>query len=233
MRMKIVVAFLITMSFALLNTPYGSCQPVDSVTKYPGGSSTPLRAIIAIATADKIPMGIILGARQTLCEHQRNFSFSGMSTLQALQKASEGTGYVVILEQGVYEVKAPDLTEREQEVLAFRFPTFYSDPTTMSDLGAWLTGNVSSVIEGGGGFATDTLGSTDDEIIRIPVMKGLSAPQIANEIVKLGSKGVWIMRVARCDIGPRPGSTLFDFYSYHGAIESLGRLTCPQTLVCN
>jgi hypothetical protein len=234
MRIKtVVVAFLLTISFALLNVTYANCQSANGVTGYSGGSSTPLQAIIGIATTDKVPMGIILGVKQTLCEPQRKFSFSGMSTLQALQKALEGTGYTVMLEQRVYEVKAPDLTRREQEVLTFQFPKFGSTPTSMSGLGAWLTGYVLSVIEGGGGFAVDTLGSTNDEIIQIPEMRDLSAPQIANEIVKLGSKGIWVMRATRCDSGPKPGSTLFDFYSYHDALQILGKLTCPQTLVCN
>ena len=234
MRIKtVVVAFLLTIGFGLLNVTDASCQSVNGVTRYSGGSSTSLQAIIGIAATDKVPMGIILGVKQTLCEPQRKFNFAGMSTLQALQKALEGTSYTVTLEQGVYEVKAPDLTQREQEVLTFQFPKFGSTPTSMSGLGAWLTGYVLSVIEGGGGFAVDTLGSANDEISRIPEMKDLSAPQIANEIVKLGSKGIWVMRATRCDSGPKPGSTLFEFYSYHDALPGLGKLTCPQTLACN
>jgi hypothetical protein len=120
------------------------------------------------------------------------------------------------------------MTQREQEVYTFKFSKFYADPTTMGDLGLRLTAYISDVIEGAGGFAIDTLGNTTDEVVTIPMMTELTTPQIANEIVKLGSKGIWIMQAVHGDTGPKVGSTIVKIYSYHNAVSDIARISCPQ-----
>lgn len=201
-----------------------------NATGYLGGKSTPFRAIIAIGLADHVPIGIAFGVKQSLCEQEQTYNFAGMSTLQALRKATEGTGYNLSLTGGVYELWAPDITQREHDVSTFKFSRFSAPPTTMTELGERLTGYVSTVIEGAGGFFIDTIGNTDDEIVTTTTMTDLSGPQIADQIVKLGSKGIWMMNAAHSDTEAKPGSTLFRIFSYHDSANTLQHLSCLQSL---
>jgi hypothetical protein len=101
-RNSIATTLVTTVVLYAVSVHFGKCASAANVTGYSGGKSTPLRAFINIATSDKVPMGIIFGARQNLCEEERDYNFLGMSTFQALSKVAEGTGYAVKLKQGVY-----------------------------------------------------------------------------------------------------------------------------------
>lgn len=225
MLAKCISACLVLISF--LNPGNYSRQiNANGSTKYAGGRSNALQAIKNIGLADGAPIGIGFGLNQRLCTEERDYSFAGMSTLEALRRVSKEPGYNVTLDNGVYDLWPPDLTQREQEVLRFTFPRFSAPPTTMSDLGGRLTGYVSMSIEGASGFIVNTLGRPEDEVITISAMTDMTAPQIANQIVQLGSKGMWTMRAMHPDSGPKPGSTVFNIYSYHDS-SNLKDLNCP------
>ncbi len=54
-------------------------------------------------------------------------------------------------------------------------------------------------------------------MISIPIFRDLTAPQIANEIVKRGARGVWVMQALRASKKPVPGSTILQIFNYHDA----------------
>ncbi len=229
-RVRRFSLYLSAAAVLVLISPRAQCSANPDATHYPGGKSTPFRAIINIALADRIPIGIVFGVKQTLCDQEQAYNFTGMSTLQALRRATEGTGYNLISTGGVYELWAPDITQREREVSIFKFSRFSAPPTTVAELGERVTGYVSTVIEGAGGFFLETIGNTSDEIVTTPVMTDLTGPQIADQIVNLGSKGIWMMSAAHSDTEAKPGSTLFRIFSYHDSATTLQHLSCPQFL---
>jgi hypothetical protein len=197
---------------------------------YRGGKSTPLLAAINIALADRIPLGVIFGSGQSMCEKEIEYDFTKMTRLDALRMVVKDTGYTIVLRDNVYNLVAPDITERERKAMTFRFKWFRAPSTTMADLGMRLNGYISTSIEGAKGFATSSLGSTDDEIISFNELQNVTSLQVANRIVTSGSRGVWLMHTTPSSGSTEPDSTIFNIFSYHDSRDRLTKISCPPWL---
>jgi hypothetical protein len=200
----------------------------EKKTSYKGGDSSALEAVLRIAAADKVSLGLTMGIQPTLCEQQGKYDFTGLSTYQALELSVAKTQYKLTLLNGVYNISANDLSTTEQQLQNYKFDSFSSDPTTMKELGGHLTGFIYDAVEGADSFFGDSLGNPNDELVSIPVYRNLTAPQIANEIVKLGSRGIWIMQATRNDAKPVPGSTIVSIYNYHDIQGHTPNVGCLQ-----
>ena len=199
-------------------------------TRYAGGHSSALQAVLRIAMADRIPLGVVLGTRPVLCGREQDFHFSEKSTVEALRASLEGTGYELSSLDGVYRIVAPDPSPGERKTYAYVFPSFSSALDTMSGAGAWLTGWIQDVIEGSGGFFGSHLGGTGDEHLHLPELKNVTPPQIADAVVKMKGHGFWVMQAHSLSSPPKPGSTQISIFSYHDLAGQEPTVSCVEAM---
>ncbi len=197
-------------------------------SRYAGGQATPIEAVVRIAMANKIPLGVVLGAKPSLCGRQRTYDFRDKSVGDALRASLEGTGYELSSVDGVYRISAPDPSPGERKTLAYVFPSFSSALDTMSGVGAWLTGWIQDVVEGSGGFLGSHLGGTDDEHLKLPEFKNMTPPQIADAVVTMRGHGFWVMQANDLSSPPKPGSTQMTLYSYHDLAGQEPAVSCIE-----
>lgn len=219
---------MITFSALLCGRDCNPQVPLPEISKYLGGRSTSLQAIIRTAMANKIPLGIVLGARPFLCGREHDYNFRGKSVNEALRASVEGTSYELSSVDGIFRISAPDLSPGERKTLAYVFPTFASGLDTMSGVGAWLTGWIQDVIEGSGGFGGSHLGGTDDEHLHLPELREVTPPQIADAVVKMKGHGFWVMQAHDVSSPPKPGSTQMSIYSYHDLGGAEPAISCVE-----
>src|SRR5579859_6139834 len=118
------------------------------------GEVTPLRAVLRIASENKIALGIVFGTHPLLCSQERSMKINATHFKEAFSDALAGTGYTVAREGGTYVLMAPDATEHEAKLLNFTFDQFSATDSTMNDAGQLLAGYIKTTVEGAQSFAT-------------------------------------------------------------------------------
>jgi hypothetical protein len=157
--------------------------------------ATPMDLIRATGRQTRIPMGIVLGKdADALSKPMRSYDLEGVDARVALLKAIEGTGYSLKDEEHVTVLIAGDVTSRQEELLMHRYSNFESSNQTMVEMGANLTGWMLVEVDRAEGYGGSIPGSTNDERFTLDVASPASTEEIANRIVSLGSKGMWIFR---------------------------------------
>lgn len=190
--------------------------------------STPLSAVLEIAMAKDIPLGIIFGEKPLLCGKPRPLDIKDLSFQDAFAAAVEGTGYVVALEGGVYVLKAPDTTEHENSILSHRFDRFSAPKTTMSGIGGQLAGYIETVVDGAKGFALNILSNPDEKLLDIGVIKDATTEEIANRIVMLGNNGAWIFRPTPVPKQPSEAENPIQIFAYERDEIQLRKVSCQR-----
>lgn len=152
---------------------------------------TALNALARVASENRIPTGLILGAEPKLCAIEKDIRVRAVDPLDAFEQILTGTGYTVNREENVLVVKPPDPTPHEQHLLDFRFERFSATDSNVSDAGALLGGYIVSVAEGTGGFATAIPIPQDKKTFNVRLLSA-TTQEIANRIVSLGDKGMWV-----------------------------------------
>jgi hypothetical protein len=188
---------------------------------------TPLAAVIQIAIANQIPLGIVLGAQPRLCDRKLSFNIKADSVEGALSQALQGTGYVVSQQNHVYVLMPPDATSHELSLLDYRFDRFSATGYTISGAGAMLGGYITSVAEKGGGFAVDAISSISAHKFDIK-MTSATTLEIANHIVSLPGKGVWIFHPTVHTVPISAQGNPITIYGYDDDATSLGGITCES-----
>jgi hypothetical protein len=207
----------------------GTKEATFKATTYQGGESTPLRAILGIALADRIPLGIVFGPRQLLCGEQRDYNFKGLSPQEALLQTVHGTGYRLDTEDGILNLFAPDLTEHEGKVLSYQFRSFPNITDNMAFFGATLSGWISVSIDGGQGYGVSLMGSGNEEKLALPQQTDKTAIQIANAVVQMGSRGIWTLSPSEVIVKEvKQESSGISIYSFHDSEANIRNLTCPK-----
>jgi hypothetical protein len=176
--------------------------------------ATPFELIAATARQTHAATGVVLGQNpDTLFYTPRSYDLRDADARTALLEAIRGTGYSLKEESGVFVICAGDLTSRQHDLLTHYYQNFGSGPpSTMFELGARLTMWMRAVVNPNGGSAWSILSSTSDERFNLAVIPSATTEEIANRIVTLGSKGMWIFRVAG---SPSAESTdAVEIYSY-------------------
>lgn len=160
--------------------------------------ATPLELIRATGYQARIPIGLVLGRDQNaLSEKKHSYNLKDVDATAALQEAIKGTGYSLKEEDHVFVLTAGDVTPRQQQLLAYRYSAFKPGPDeTMVGLGMTLTMWMRAVIDPKWGFAMDTLSSTNEERFSVSIPPSATTEEIANRIVSLGSRGMWILRAS-------------------------------------
>lgn len=207
-----------------LSAPRQSTQVADKEGRvtYESGPATPLSLVLAIGIGNSAPLGLVLGKEPLLCERSRPIKLQNATIQEALTVAVEGTGYTVSLQNGVYVITAPDVTEHEALLLGHRFPWF-SGAFTMEGLGQLLGGYITEA-DGAKGFILDVISSPEEKALSTGVIKDATTEEIANRIVLLGNKGAWIFRPT-----PAPPSGIrnpIQIFEYVRDDELLRQTTC-------
>jgi hypothetical protein len=180
-----------------------------------------------LAAQTKQPIGIELGEYSgTLCEERRPFDIRDRSPQHALVDALSGTRYSLRKADGIYLIVAPDLTSWQRDTLDYRYDYFPGNrPTTMADLGARLTGWMEMEIGHVPGFAASVLHSPSSQNVEMGNVSRESTEEIADRIVTLDGKGLWIFR----GTAAHPTSAADEeitVYSYTDDVASLNKLSC-------
>ena len=165
--------------------------------------ATALEVIQSAARQARMPMGLVLGRDgQALSRDRRPYDLRNVSVKEAMAQALQGTGYTMRKEDGVLVLEAGDVTARQTELLAQRIPEFppnHGVPMFMlgQQLTMWIRSAESSWMRspdapacgwGGGG------GSSSNELrFNLPELRGKTTEELANLIVQLGPKGMWVL----------------------------------------
>lgn len=159
--------------------------------------STALDLIESTGRQTRKPIGIVLGEDPTLLSKtKRSYRLFHVDTKSALMAAVAGTGYSVNESDLGFVLIAGDLTSRQRKVLTREYSDFHGGSNaTMVALGWQLTIWMESDIDHPTTFMASILGSTDDEKFTLGAIPPSTVAAIADRIVSLGSKGMWILTI--------------------------------------
>jgi hypothetical protein len=168
----------------------------DSKVTFKCDQAAPLDLIRAIGRQTRIPIGIVLGRDPSiLSKPKQPYDLENVGARLALQKAIQDTGYTLEEKNHVIVLVAGDLTARQQDVLTYPYSDFGPVSNgTMVELGAVLTGWMLAEIDYVKGYGGSIGGSLNDERLTLKVPPVVTTEEIADSIVSLGSKGIWILR---------------------------------------
>jgi hypothetical protein len=125
----------------------------------------------------------------------RSFSLAKLDAKSTLLEAIAGTGYSLNESNGTFVLIAGDLTSRQRQVLDHVYPDFKAGlDQTMVELGVQLTMWMQAEIDHVPGFGGSILYSLNDERFTFAATSPSTTEEIANGIVSMGSKGIWILR---------------------------------------
>lgn len=157
---------------------------------------TPLDVVRSVGRQTRIPIGVALGEDpRALSKSSQSFDLEKVDAKLALLAAIQGTGYSLKEEDHVMVLVAGDLTPRQRSLLAYSFPGFSPEPNqSMVELGIRLTALMRSVTEPQRGFGSSISLSANEERFTLEGTSAATTEEIADRIVSLGSKGMWIFR---------------------------------------
>jgi hypothetical protein len=180
--------------------PSGQLEPVlvsnpNAEVTFACRDATALELIQSTGRQTRKPIGVVLGEDPTLLSKtKRPYSLFEVDAESALMAAVVGTGYTVEESGDGFLVIAGDLTPRQRQVLTHEYLGFQGGANvTMAKLGSQLTILMESEIDDLTGFGGSTPGSANDENFTLEAMPPSTVQEIADRIVSLGSKGLWIL----------------------------------------
>lgn len=158
--------------------------------------ATPMDLVRAVGRQTRIPIGVVMGQDSSAIDRRiRSYDLEKVDARSALQTAIEGTGYTLRDENPVLVLIAGDLTARQMNLLTRSYSDFRSGPnSTMVKLGAGLSMWMEASLDRFDGFGGSIMYSTNDERFTLGNCSGETTEEIANKIVSLGSKGMWIFK---------------------------------------
>jgi hypothetical protein len=217
---------LVAVSQGTRLSPTGSeAQPSSELNRIRLTSNhvTPLQVIVRIGVDKRLPIGIVFGPQPTLCSEQASLTVDAANFEEAFSQILKGTGYSVQIQNGVYSLLAPDVTEHEASLLAYRFDRFSAVNSTLRAAGALLGGYIMVAAEGAKGFAGDSPYRLSAKRFDIQ-LQSATTTQIANHIVSLGGKGIWVFRPVKATAAGDESS--IQIYGYEDNAADLERLAC-------
>lgn len=153
-----------------------------------------LDAIIAIGLATHAPIGLLPGQDTTaLCKTRYRFNLTDMDATTALLTVAQQMQYSWYEEDGVMILRAPDLTPRQTELIERRIPEF---PAQERQVTALLSANLGIALwvidHPNQGYGGSIGHGTNDVRLSLPQLKDVTALQVANRVVTMGSGGIWM-----------------------------------------
>lgn len=205
--------------------PFLVSNPNSEVT-FQCRDATALQLIEATGRQTRQPLGIVFGEDPTLLtKSKRTYNLDRVDTRSALLEAIAGTGYSLREENHVFLLIAGDLTPRQSQLLNHECSGFKSgSDQTMVMLGADLTMWIRMGVDHETGFGGSILGSTDDERFTLGAIPVATTEELANRIVSLGSKGMWILTIDAFDRnGDWTDSVEMEPYQHYSNLPNIDR----------
>ena len=167
--------------------------------------AAPFDLIRAVGYQTRLPIGVEVGVNaDVLFKPIQTYHLSAVEASAALAEAARNTGFSLREEQGVFILRASDLSFHQRNLLEHRFSIFKVGPEeTMAFQGATLTASLRDVVDPSRGTGGSISGSTNDEHFTLQEISNATADEIADRIVRQGSRGMWVFRA-----GPSPSSDL-------------------------
>jgi hypothetical protein len=239
--MKILVcvtlaSILIFPEFSHAQSQPDTVGPEVMVVSLQDENQIPLRAISEIAIQSGMPIGIAFGAdQQMLCSKAVPVHIKNRPVDEAVTEIARTAGFSVETKDGVLVMTAPDLTSLQLSILGHRFEQYpQQSASSMAALGARLTGAIRMEIGNESTFAASILHSVDSDHVSLSASTGLSTEDIANRIVKLDKRGLWIFRGATHNADtatnelPSPRDAEIRVFSYADNLDALRSITCDR-----
>lgn len=159
-------------------------------------AGTPLDLIEAAGRQTRIPIGVVLGRdAEALSGPVRSYNVVNARFRSALKAAIRGSGFKLKNDGGVFVIVARDLTPRQKKLLYHRYSQIKcAANSTLVGMGADLTMWMLAAEDKNRGSGWDILSSMNDERFTLPDMAGETTREIADRMVSLGSRGIWIFR---------------------------------------
>lgn len=165
--------------------------------------AAPLEILREIGFQTRVPIGIIPGEDSgALCRTKKTFVFLGEDPRSALDAMAQELHYTLNEEDGVFLLAAPDVTSHQRDVLDHRFRVYRHGGKSVLQMvsvqlkeALWVafTNPVSS---GHGGSIYHSAHSADASKISLPpVLRNVTAQDIAGLAVKTGPRGIYLSRI--------------------------------------
>ena len=169
-------------------------NPGEKVT-FACRDATALELIESTGRQTRVPIGIVFGQDPTvLSKTKRSYRLFDVDVMSALLEAVAGTGYKVGRSERGFLLIAADLNARQRQILTHKFADFPgASNATMPELANSLTMWIEGEFDHPTVFMSSILGSTNDEQLTLRALPPSTAQQIADKIVSLGSRGMWIL----------------------------------------
>jgi hypothetical protein len=184
----------------------------NRVVTFRCSQGTPLDLIESTGRQARIPIGLVLDARQEAIFHtKRQFDLREVDAASALREAIRGTDYELKRqgESDVLVIVPVTLTSRQRDLLALRLPDFKaSSGLTIFELGLQLNMWLRDATNPMPGYSLSHMSSTNEEPVIFAEVPSATAEEIANRIVQLGSKGMWVLRLNAGEANGRPIDTV-------------------------
>ena len=156
-------------------------------------SVSPFQALLFLGTKYHVPLGIVIATPTKLCSPLKTIQFEHATVEQALTKVLSGSDYLWERDGDAYIVKPRAPGEAEEQILNLRLDRFSGSDTTIQGLGIILAGYIHSHLYPKEGYAGDILSTPESEHIPPFTLSNVTVKQVANYIVGLKNKGVWIL----------------------------------------
>jgi hypothetical protein len=158
-----------------------------------------LGGLVKLGSDTHTPIGIVLdaGKPDKFCGQNRKVTVRDKPVADVLDDLLTQSNYVWSLDGGVIVIRPAHVSDQAGRVLNIKFDRFGGMQTTMQGLGIILAGWIYSRLHPGAGVAGDILSSPDAEQYPQLGMRNASAEEILNQIVSLGSKGIWLFRLSQ------------------------------------
>lgn len=221
-----IVALIFGVS-AALSAETAKSQSGPELFSIEAHNTTSLQALMDFSAQNHVPLGIVLADHPSLCIPQTKLVLKNVTLEKILDTLLLHSGYTWSSRHGVYLIK-PDLAaEQAGGILQLKYSRFESMETTMQGLGVVLSGYIQSRLEPDKGFAGNILSSTQSTTVKPFRLENVTVEQIANYIVSLDEKGVWILRTAPEGQSPAEKVAL-KIYGYKDDAAILAHMGCAK-----
>lgn len=177
---------------------------------------TPLQCALQFGLQNRVPVGIVLSGDGSLCKSRKSIAQANGTVGRLMTEVLSGTSYTWSAEHGIVEIKPVAIPQPQASILRMKINRFGGIDTTIQGLGIILTGDIKAQLHPNEGYAGDILSSPDAETIPPFQLRDKSVEQVANYIVSLGGKGVWLL-----------DSSEIRTFGYKEDAKALSGLTCP------
>jgi hypothetical protein len=194
--------------------------------------AAPLEILREIGFQTRVPIGIIPGRDPgALCRTKKTFVFLGEDPRGALDAMAQELHYTLNQEDGVFVLAAPDVTPHQRDVLEHRFRLYHYGGKSIVQLisvqlseALWSAFSKPAYVS----YAGSIYHSVDAPKISLPpVLRNVTAQEIAGLVVKAGPRGIYLSRIQPSRMAS-PDDLTIQISSYGDPNQLKSDLRCQQ-----